>query len=69
VRLRSNEVGLLGRVREHFDWTLFITVAALAVVGVINLYSATSVARGGHAEVGSGMMGGMIAPAYGPDVS
>jgi len=23
----------------------------------------------GHAEVGSGMVGGMIAPAYGPDVS
>jgi UDP-3-O-[3-hydroxymyristoyl] N-acetylglucosamine deacetylase len=22
-----------------------------------------------HAEVGSGMVGGMIAPAYGPDVS
>ena len=37
--------GLLGRVREHFDWTLFITVAALAVIGVINLYSATSVAH------------------------
>ncbi len=42
--------GILGRAREHFDWTLFITVAALAVIGVINLYSATSVARGGHAE-------------------
>ena len=23
----------------------------------------------GHAEVGSGMVGGMVAPAYGPDVS
>ncbi len=46
MRLRSNEVGLLGRVREHFDWTLFISVSLLAVVGVINLYSATSVARG-----------------------
>jgi UDP-3-O-[3-hydroxymyristoyl] N-acetylglucosamine deacetylase len=22
-----------------------------------------------HAELGSGMMGGMVAPAYGPDVS
>ncbi len=42
--------GLLGRAREHFDWTLFITVAALAVVGVINLYSATSVLRGAHSE-------------------
>jgi|CZKU01.1.fsa_nt_gi rod shape determining protein RodA len=42
--------GLLGRAREHFDWLLFITVATLAVIGVINLYSATSVARGAHAE-------------------
>jgi rod shape determining protein RodA len=42
--------GLLGRAREHFDWTLFIAVAALAVIGVINLYSATSVARNAHAE-------------------
>ena len=42
--------GLLGRAREHFDWTLFIAVAALAVIGVINLYSATSVARNAHSE-------------------
>jgi rod shape determining protein RodA len=51
VRLRSDEGGLvLGRVREHFDWTLFIAVAALAVIGVINLYSATSVSKGAHAD-------------------
>jgi rod shape determining protein RodA len=49
VKLGHDE-GLLGRVREHFDWTLFITVAALAVVGVSNLDSATSVARGAHSE-------------------
>jgi rod shape determining protein RodA len=49
VRLRSND-GLLGRVRDHFDWTLFITVAVLAVIGVINLYSATSVAKGAHSD-------------------
>jgi rod shape determining protein RodA len=42
--------GLLGRAREHFDWLLFITVATLAVIGVINLYSATSVARNSHAD-------------------
>ena len=42
--------GLLGRAREHFDWMLFIMVATLAVVGVINLYSATSVARNAHSE-------------------
>jgi rod shape determining protein RodA len=51
LRLRADTDGQLwGRAREHFDWTLFIAVAALAVVGVINLYSATSVARGAHAE-------------------
>ncbi len=50
MRLRTGDAGLLGRLREHFDWTLFITVATLAVIGVINLYSATSVLRGSHAE-------------------
>jgi rod shape determining protein RodA len=70
MRLRSGDVGLLGRVREHFDWTLFIAVAALAVIGVINLYSATSVLRGSHAEdyiqqiywlVGGGILATVIA--------
>jgi rod shape determining protein RodA len=70
VRLRSNELGLLGRVREHFDWTLFINVAALAVIGVINLYSATSVAKSAHADdyiqqiywlVGGGILASVIA--------
>jgi rod shape determining protein RodA len=50
VRLHTADSGLLARLREHFDWTLFITVAVLAVVGVINLYSATSVSKGAHAE-------------------
>ncbi|HSQ66466.1 MAG TPA: rod shape-determining protein RodA [Polyangiaceae bacterium] len=36
---------LLERPREQFDWALFLVAAALAVVGVINLYSATSVVR------------------------
>ncbi len=62
--------GLFGRAREHFDWTLFITVAALAVVGVINLYSATSVLRGAHADdyiqqiywlVGGGILAAIVA--------
>jgi rod shape determining protein RodA len=48
--LRAADAGVFGRLREHFDWTLFITVAALAVIGVINLYSATSVLKGGHSE-------------------
>jgi rod shape determining protein RodA len=70
MTLRSDDSGLSIRVREHFDWTLFIAVAALGVVGVINLYSATSVARGVHAEdyvqqiywlVGGGILATMVA--------
>jgi rod shape determining protein RodA len=69
VRLRS-DAGLLGHVREHFDWTLFITVAMLAVIGVINLYSATSTSHGAHAEdyiqqiywlVGGGILATVVA--------
>jgi rod shape determining protein RodA len=69
VRLRGNVV-LLGRVRDHFDWTLFITVAALAVIGVINLYSATSVSKGAHTDdyiqqiywlVGGGILATLVA--------
>ena len=69
MTLRMGDSGLLGRVREHFDWTLFIVVAALAVIGVINLYSATSVLRGAHAEdyiqqiywlVGGGILATMV---------
>ncbi|MET0388439.1 MAG: rod shape-determining protein RodA, partial [Polyangiales bacterium] len=30
--------------RDNFDWPLFVTSAAIAVVGVVNLYSATSAA-------------------------
>ena len=60
----------LARVREHFDWTLFISVAALAVIGVANLYSATSVGRMTHAEdyiqqiywlVGGGLLATVVA--------
>ncbi len=41
----------LGRTfREQFDWPLFVAVAALAVLGVVNLYSASSVAGPGYAE-------------------
>jgi rod shape determining protein RodA len=32
------------RLRDQFDWPLFVTVAAIAVVGVVNLYSASSIA-------------------------
>jgi rod shape determining protein RodA len=42
---------LLGRARDHFDWVLFLVAALLAVVGVINLYSATSVVRASLSEM------------------
>ncbi len=70
MKFHIGQVGGLGRVRDHFDWTLFITMSALAVVGVVNLYSATSVARGTHAEdyiqqiywlVGGGILASIVA--------
>lgn len=30
------------RTREHFDWPLFLGVVCIAIIGVVNLYSATS---------------------------
>ncbi len=38
------------RIRDRFDWALFIAAAVICVVGVINLYSATSVYTGARAE-------------------
>src|SRR5690606_22052190 len=40
-----------GMPRDNFDWTLFLTASVLAVVGVINLYSATSVSRAALSEI------------------
>lgn len=42
---------LAPRVRDHFDWPLFICAALLAVLSVVNLYSATSVYSGARAEL------------------
>ena len=36
---------LLDSPRDQFDWALFLVTAGLAVIGVVNLYSATSVVR------------------------
>ena len=33
---------VLAKLRQHFDWPLFIAVILLSAVGIINLYSATS---------------------------
>lgn len=43
-------MALVREFRDTFDWTLFVTVAAIAVIGVVNLYSATSASRD-HAGV------------------
>jgi rod shape determining protein RodA len=42
---------LFGHAREHFDWGLFLVSAVLAVIGVVNLYSATSVSRASLSDV------------------
>jgi len=42
---------LLGQARDHFDWALFLGTALLAVIGVVNLYSATSVSRDALREI------------------
>jgi rod shape determining protein RodA len=38
-------------VRERFDWALFIAASLVAVIGIVNLYSATSVYSGARADV------------------
>jgi rod shape determining protein RodA len=43
--------GLLVRVRDQFDWVLFLAAAVMAVVGVVNLYSATSATRAALSDV------------------
>ncbi|MCC6750754.1 MAG: rod shape-determining protein RodA [Deltaproteobacteria bacterium] len=32
----------LSKLRQHFDWPLFLAICVLCAVGVVNLYSATS---------------------------
>lgn len=39
------------RVRDHFDWPLFISAMLIAVLGIVNLYGATSVYSGARAEL------------------
>ncbi len=54
---------------RQFDWPLFITAALIAICGVVNLYSATSVYSGSRAELYinqiqwlavGGILGGLI---------
>src|SRR5436309_3448182 len=39
------------RLRDEFDWPLFLLVAVVATVGVVNLYSATSAHVGVRSEL------------------
>ena len=43
--------GMFGQLGDHFDWVLFLLAATIGVIGVVNLYSATSVAREMYREV------------------
>ena len=38
-------------LRDHIDWPLIVTTSAIAVVGVVNLYSATSAAGAAKSEL------------------
>lgn len=43
--------GTSPRTRDHFEWPIFLSAAMIAVLGVLNLYSATSVYSGARAEL------------------
>ena len=49
--LSRRDARLFGRAREHFDWALFLCACVLAVIGVINLYSATSVSKAALSDI------------------
>ncbi len=51
MRSQRDQARFFGMPRDSFDWTLFLTASMLAVIGVINLYSATSVARAALSEI------------------
>lgn len=43
--------GVVVRARDAIDWPLLVAVMLIGLVGVVNLYSATSVAKGGLADL------------------
>ncbi|MCL2777102.1 MAG: rod shape-determining protein RodA [Polyangiaceae bacterium] len=51
MRNLRDHARLFGLPRDQFDWALFLTASALAVIGVINLYSATSVSRAALSDI------------------
>jgi UDP-3-O-[3-hydroxymyristoyl] N-acetylglucosamine deacetylase len=54
---KLNHAVLTALMADHSAWR------------VVEAAEAARRSRSGHAEAGHGMAGGMIAPAYGPDVS
>jgi rod shape determining protein RodA len=48
---RRDQARFFGMPRDNFDWALFLTASALAVIGVINLYSATILSRAALSEI------------------
>ncbi len=58
----------LAKLRQHFDWPLFVGVLLLAALGVVNLYSATAATAANLARlqlywVGIGMAGFLLVAA------
>ncbi|MDB4943415.1 MAG: Rod shape-determining protein RodA [Labilithrix sp.] len=51
MRSRREQARFFGMPRDNFDWALFLTASALAVIGVVNLYSATSVSRAALSDI------------------
>ncbi len=51
MRSRRDHARFFGLPRDNFDWALFLTACALAVIGVVNLYSATSVSRAALSDI------------------
>lgn len=49
------------RIRERFDWPLFIAASLIVVLGMVNLYSATSVYTGARAEFYVNQLYSMVA--------
>jgi rod shape determining protein RodA len=44
-------MALRSGLREQFDWPLFVTIATIAMLGVTNLYSATSAAKASMVDI------------------
>lgn len=51
MRMRGDQARFFGMPRDSFDWTLFLVVSLIAVSGVMNLYSATSVAKAALSDI------------------